>query len=512
MGFRAPCVAVALATALLAAGGGPDARASTTGPPWLKLDRVEVTPSFVDDMARVRVFVSAITLEGGTIAVTGKKEWQLQIGSSKKRIPYLAGQWQHVDEDLAVMIVVNTGGDFAEQLPKIEEALKELVQGLPKDAQIGVIGYATEVEGDRKVGNRDRALENLSELETGTESEAVELVSAVRRGVDALRRVKPSKPGRGVRKLVIVVSDGLDVEHGADRFRAVGRKAEREGVRIHTLAWSQHNHRAPMVGLAELSKQSHGTFRLVYTKDSFKPNLRALLQEIQQQYVLTFYVPVADIDGKRVRVIAKDITSNESKAVKPTCGEGDKSCSGGQFCAAAKCTGWGSGGGRGILGWILIIGGVLVGLFFVLVAVGWFLGKRQQRKAGLAALAQAAGTAPAAGAAPTAPAAKPAAPAAAGHSAPGYFVIQGGMHRGKRIPLRNGLRIGKAPDCDLALTDDGFASSHHAQVVIDAGGCTLVDTQSTNGTYVNTMRITQTRLANGMMIKIGNTEMIFEQG
>jgi hypothetical protein len=222
--------------------------------------------------------------------------------------------------------------------------------------------------------------------------------------------------------------------------------------------------------------------------------------------VLTFMVPAADVDGKRIRVIAKDITSNESRAVKPTCGDPEKSCGSGQYCSADKCHGWGVSGGRGILGWILIIGGALVGLFFLLVGIGWFLGRRQQRRAE----APAHEPAPAPAAAP-AHAPVPAAAAAAAGTRMFFLVINSGMHRGKRIPVRSGMRIGKAADCDLALTDDGFASGHHAQVVIDAGGCTLIDTGSTNGTYVNTMRVTQTRLASGMTIKIGNTEMLFEQ-
>ncbi len=512
---------VALACALaLAAAGQPAGAADSSGPPWLKLDRVEVADSFLHGHARVRVFVSAITLEGGTIPITGKKEWQLQLGSSKKRIPYLAGQWKEVDEDLAVMIVVNTGADFARELPKIQEALRQMLQALPKDTQVGVIGYADEIEGDRKVGSRDRAIEKIDELATSPVADQVELVSAVRRAVDALRRVKPSKPGRGLRKLVVVISDGLDVEHDSSRFRGVGKRADDEHVRIHTLAYSVHNHRAPMVGLAELSKRSHGTFRLVYTKDSFAPNLTQLAKEIEQQYVLTFFVPADEVDGKRVRVIAKDITSNDSKAIKVTCGEADKSCAGGQLCAGERCVSWEGGGGRGILGWILLIGGILLGVIVVLGVIGYFMTKRQQTAGPLdpdaiiaAAQAKAMGSKPPKSVPPQAVPQNVQAHAAqviasATISGPRFYIASG-PRQGEQVALKHGFSIGKQQGNDLVI-DDGFTSSQHAQIGMDHfGNCRIYDRGSTNGTYVNGQRVTEYALEHGMAIRIGSTELRF---
>jgi pSer/pThr/pTyr-binding forkhead associated (FHA) protein len=62
----------------------------------------------------------------------------------------------------------------------------------------------------------------------------------------------------------------------------------------------------------------------------------------------------------------------------------------------------------------------------------------------------------------------------------------------------------------MVLRDDRFASGHHAHVLMDtAGGCTLVDRGSTNGTFVNGVREREKRLIHGMLIKIGSTEARF---
>jgi pSer/pThr/pTyr-binding forkhead associated (FHA) protein len=78
---------------------------------------------------------------------------------------------------------------------------------------------------------------------------------------------------------------------------------------------------------------------------------------------------------------------------------------------------------------------------------------------------------------------------------------------GEQVALRNGFTIGKQQGNDL-LIDDGFTSSQHAQIGMDAAGnCRLYDRGSTNGTYINGVRITETALQHGCTIRIGSTEL-----
>jgi pSer/pThr/pTyr-binding forkhead associated (FHA) protein len=91
---------------------------------------------------------------------------------------------------------------------------------------------------------------------------------------------------------------------------------------------------------------------------------------------------------------------------------------------------------------------------------------------------------------------------------PALLVITG-PRAGQRVPLANGFTIGKAPTSSLVL-DDGYTSSQHAQVGMDQlGTCRLYDRNSTNGTFVNGVRVTEVVLDHGMSVRIGSTELRF---
>src|SRR5574342_240231 len=67
------------------------------------------------------------------------------------------------------------------------------------------------------------------------------------------------------------------------------------------------------------------------------------------------------------------------------------------------------------------------------------------------------------------------------------------------------VRIGRARDCDVRL-DDGIdlaVSSHHAEIVRDADGYSIIDIASTNGTWLGDRRIARHRLAAGDVILLG---------
>jgi hypothetical protein len=96
----------------------------------------------------------------------------------------------------------------------------------------------------------------------------------------------------------------------------------------------------------------------------------------------------------------------------------------------------------------------------------------------------------------------------AGHAVP-HLMFLNGPRAGERIPLRHGFMIGKAPGCDL-LIEDGYTSSHHAQIGMDPfGNCRLYDRGSTNGTFVNGVRVTEVALDHGVTVKIGSMDLRF---
>ena len=92
------------------------------------------------------------------------------------------------------------------------------------------------------------------------------------------------------------------------------------------------------------------------------------------------------------------------------------------------------------------------------------------------------------------------------------LVLQAGRGPADGAAIRVGFTVGKAAGSDLELSHDGFASGSHARVLFDGSGWIVLDQGSTNGTFSNGVRITQTRLDPGTTVRFGSTEVRFWVG
>ncbi|WP_233842674.1 FHA domain-containing protein [Dyella sp. 2HG41-7] len=90
-------------------------------------------------------------------------------------------------------------------------------------------------------------------------------------------------------------------------------------------------------------------------------------------------------------------------------------------------------------------------------------------------------------------------------------VLEGvrGEFKGRRYLLRQGRRtIGRRDDNDIVI-DDPSVSATHAWIINQHGHYVLMNTLSTNGTFVNDKRIHETVLAHGDRVRFGQTEFAF---
>lgn len=82
--------------------------------------------------------------------------------------------------------------------------------------------------------------------------------------------------------------------------------------------------------------------------------------------------------------------------------------------------------------------------------------------------------------------------------------------RGVAYQLRDReVSVGRAPSCDIVLADD-LASRHHATLFSDAGGVSVRDNHSRNGTMLNGERLLGSKeLYHLDEIVIGSSQMVF---
>jgi hypothetical protein len=93
-------------------------------------------------------------------------------------------------------------------------------------------------------------------------------------------------------------------------------------------------------------------------------------------------------------------------------------------------------------------------------------------------------------------------------------VVDGpGTATGDEWPLDSAVvTLGRGNDNTIPLDADSFASAHHARVEPRRDGIWLVDGGSTNGTFVNGVRISQPRkLKAGDTIRVGETDLRYER-
>jgi FHA domain-containing protein len=75
------------------------------------------------------------------------------------------------------------------------------------------------------------------------------------------------------------------------------------------------------------------------------------------------------------------------------------------------------------------------------------------------------------------------------------------------------LTIGRAEQNDVSIDGDEFASARHVRVEPRRDGVWVHDLGSTNGTFVNGVRIDRPRkLVMGDVLRVGETELRFEDG
>ncbi len=90
-----------------------------------------------------------------------------------------------------------------------------------------------------------------------------------------------------------------------------------------------------------------------------------------------------------------------------------------------------------------------------------------------------------------------------------WIIPLDGPQGGQLLELRARSVVGTAPDCDV-LVSDSSVSGRHAEFSAQAGVFRVSDLGSTNGTFVNDKRVTQSDLVDGDTLRLGRTSFKFK--
>jgi FHA domain len=100
------------------------------------------------------------------------------------------------------------------------------------------------------------------------------------------------------------------------------------------------------------------------------------------------------------------------------------------------------------------------------------------------------------------------------HTAPPvarFVVVESpSLAAGHEIELTTPAVVGRESPNGIPLADDDFASNRHARIEAKTDGVWVEDLGSTNGTFVNGGRVSAERLEPGDVLRIGQTELVFQ--
>jgi hypothetical protein len=189
---------------------------------------------------------------------------------------------------------------------------------------------------------------------------------------------------------------------------------------------------------------------------------------------------------------------------------------------------------------LILLGGILYGGYHLARQRGWTL-ERALAQLGVQPLADASSTSVSRGAVAATPTAAPVDPsvcpfcgqrkdpvtgkcacsvdaaplqpfaAASGASGEGpRLIATQGAYMGQIFPINGEALIGRDPGNGVPLTQDSTVSRRHARIIAEDGGYLIHDEGSSNGTYVNGVRVTEAPLRSGDEVSIGGTRFRFE--
>src|SRR5438309_12024752 len=86
------------------------------------VDRVDLEPASITGY-RLRVYLSALALQGQLLDLTDTKSIRLFIGSGEKKLPFALGTYDATQGETAIVVVVQQTLELGDLLPVIIDSL-----------------------------------------------------------------------------------------------------------------------------------------------------------------------------------------------------------------------------------------------------------------------------------------------------------------------------------------------------------------------------------------------------
>lgn len=452
-------------------------------PPRCTLEQIDL--SALGSSGQVKVIGGSVMLEGTLNSELPTAAYRLQLNGKTVAKAEKSEPFQRTGREVYIALLFENSALYAPSIEVIKEATKEFVESLSPKMRVQFILFGYEIESQPVFMPAPAIAPMIDDVNPDDQGDVL-LLKAITAAMTSLNKVqslpqKDGKPTLPPRKMIVLLSDGLNELMDRKSFQRAGDLLRQNHVALFPIAFSPRDDRGPLRNLGELAKRSSGTFRWAQAEGKLKEQFQSLAEQLLSSATLTF--SLKGTDAEDLAGASFTLVCGDQKSV-PYVVSGTPPVKSGRWWK-----------------WLL---GILLGLVLLWGAaqLAVVLLKKRARKLGVALPG---GSAPAAAA--TGQAHPPSAPpvlAQAGYVpvpiVPGARLRRGlligigaGPLGGQRFPVEASIYIGKAipPGGHIQVPDNPNLGPTHCELRRDGAGYALYpygpkDSSAINGSTCNT--------------------------
>ena len=440
-----------------------------------------------DSLPDIKLYLTYVEEDGTVIAGRAATDFKLQLDAADQGPAKAVATFDQLKEPIFVVGVAQVSGVVQERwLAEIKAGFRKINEAVASTpgGRMGVLAYAGDTKRLIESGTSSEVDGALSKLAIDAEASETHMIDAVRTAIDLLKAQE-----KGRRKLIVVFSDGINVNNDKKGFVDLGNRAQQAGIVIDTVGYNEFDP-PKLRNLQEMAKRCYGIDRVAKSVTDLGPRFDAVVDEIQKQYVATFPLSIAGDDKEHTFQVTheaggKPVYSNAVNEKLPSQPTGPAPVK-----VVEQPRRW---------WWLLIPAGVVAAIVLYLL-----LRKKAPPPAPEQPKLQAPSLTP-----QLRPGSKTVALDAAGEVAMGWIMGLTGKYKDVTFKLKDRAVIGTASDCDVVI-EDGFMSGRHCEIRKIEGGYKLVDLGATNGVIVNDKRVKEHFLVDNDNFRLGRTEFKFK--
>lgn len=446
---------------------------------WPRLHLEYLDKSVCVTEQQVTAHVAYLELKG-TLKAAAPEKFRLEMdGKVLEQAPVKHTTIKGRGVPLQLALVVQVSQPYAAALPQVRNGARALLRALPQGSVVTLIAYDSKVHPLASGVSVTEALDAVAGLKEGSrEQDLPSLMEALEMGVRRLS-LKPQP----ARRVLVVVSDGLNVSMQRQPFIMLGDRAMKHDISIFPVGFSPADERGPLLNLGEIAKRSVGMFRWARGAEELEGQLKRVARGITEQLLLTFSVEDGCEAPHSLRVAlgpARSTSAWSTAAMEPLTGWPAVRLSLRKELGPSWAT-------------VAVVLAVALALLLLGVPLAIFLAVRRAR-----------------GDKPGEPAAQPPMEQAPGPAPDDarYLLVQEGSARDgvwKEIPPGRS-RVGAAPDClRLRLDSRQGVAAHHVEVLLVEGVLTIKDLGP--GLLINDRPAREASLMDGDLLQLGQARL-----